>query len=73
MSFEEEFLNIKRSDKMSANVRCRICQEFIKELDAVAVTKIHSIAYVACNPADLGEGIEKEGGFRERMEKNKSN
>ena len=58
---------------MSANVRCRICNQFIKESDMVAMTKIHSIAHVTCNPADLGEGIEKEGVFRELMEKDTSN
>ena len=39
----------------------------------VAMTKIHSIAHVTCNPADSGEGIEKEEIFRELMVKDKSN
>jgi hypothetical protein len=53
---------------MTGKFRCRICNELIKETDIVAFTKLHSIAHIACNPADLGEGIEKEGVFRVLME-----
>jgi hypothetical protein len=66
--FEEEFFKHKRGDEMTGKFRCRICNELIKETDIVALTKLHSIAHVACNPADLGEGIEKEGIFRVLME-----
>ncbi|MCP3763948.1 hypothetical protein NLX67_16400 [Domibacillus sp. A3M-37] len=57
---------------MPKNVRCRICKEAIKESEIVAITKVYSIAHVACHPVDLGEGIEKEGVFRVLMNEYKS-
>lgn len=57
---------------MTGNVRCRICNDLIKETDIVAITKIYNIVHITCNPTDLGEGIEKEGVFQVLMDQYKS-